>query len=127
YVLQDKGGKFVPEKIGLAAVQREDVSYEFFLMFDLDQKHNATASKDRTGLFMDKPPFIITEATGQLIKQWCENGIKINDIESQIEECTTIDGLRHILVKYPEYRKRLEPSAVCRKGQIEALSTAVNR
>ena len=71
---------------------------------------NAASSKDRTGLFMDKTPAIITEATGELIKTWCMNGIKISDIETMIEECTTIDGLRHILIKYPEFRKKIEPA-----------------
>lgn len=55
------------------------------------------------------------------------NGVKISDIESQIEDCTTIDGLRHILVKYPEFRKKIEPSIYRRKSQIETLSSVVNR
>jgi hypothetical protein len=32
------------------------------LAFTVDIKHNATSSKDRTGLFMDKPAIIIDEA-----------------------------------------------------------------
>lgn len=127
YILSEKNGKFVPEKVGLKGVTREGMDYEFTVVLDIDLKHNATASKDRTNLFMDKPPFIITEATGQLIKDWCMNGVKITDIESQIEQCNTIDGLRHILVKFPEYRKRIEPAIYRRKGQIETLQAVVNR
>lgn len=126
YVLSEKNGKFVPEKVGLKGVTRDGMDYEFTLVFDLDQKHFATASKDRTNQFMDKPQFIITEATGQLIKDWCMNGIKVSDIESQIEEATTIEGLRHIMVKYPEFRKKIEPSIYRRKAQIEALSSVTN-
>ena len=110
YILSERNGKMVPEKVGLKGVTRDGTDYEFTIVLDLDLKHNATASKDRTGLFMDKPAVIITEATGELIKTWCMNGIKISDIEKLIEECTTIDGLRHILMKYPEFRKKIEPA-----------------
>ena len=76
---------------------------------------------------MDKPQFIINEATGQLVKEWCNSGIKVSDIEIQIDECSTIDGLRHILIKYPEFRKKIEPALYRRKSQIETLQGVVNR
>lgn len=127
YILQDKGGKLVPEKVGLAAVQRDDLSYEFTLMFDLDQKHFAVASKDRTNLYSNKPQFLITEETGKEIKVWCESGIKVSDIEIQIDECASLDDLRKILIKYPEYRERIKPAIYRRKAQIEALQAVVNQ
>jgi hypothetical protein len=127
YILQDKGGgKLTPEKVGLAAVQRDDLSYEFTLLFDLNQKHLATASKDRTGLFVDKPEFLIAEATGNIIRQWCMNGIKVSDIEIQIDHCASLDDLRQILIKYPEYRERIKPAVYRRKAQIETLASVVN-
>ena len=51
YVLQEKNGKMVPEKVGMKGVTRDGMDYEFTLVFELDIKHNAYASKDRTGLF----------------------------------------------------------------------------
>jgi len=50
----------VPEKVGLKGVTREGLDYEFTIVLELDLKHQATATKDRTQLFMDKPSFIIT-------------------------------------------------------------------
>jgi hypothetical protein len=125
YILSERNGKMVPEKVGLKGVTRDGMDYEFTIVLDLDLKHAATSSKDRTGLFMDKPAAIITEATGELIKTWCMNGIKVSDIEVQIDECNTIDGLRHILIKYPEYRKKIEPYIYRRKSQIETLASAL--
>jgi hypothetical protein len=116
----------VPEKVGLKGVTRDGMDYEFTIVLDLDLKHHAASSKDRTGLFMDKPASIITEATGELIMTWCMNGIKISDIETMVEECTTIDGLRHIMIKYPEFRKKIEPAIYRRKSQIDALAVAVS-
>ncbi|MBN2863382.1 MAG: AAA family ATPase [Bacteroidales bacterium] len=125
YVLTEKNGKMVPEKVGLQGVTREDLGYEFTIMFDIDIKHNAVASKDRTNLFSDKPQFIISEATGELIRNWCQGGIKVSDIETEIENCQTIEGLRHILTKYQQHRNSLEPAIYRRKAQIETLAAAV--
>jgi len=59
YVISEKDGKMVPQKVGLKSIQRDGVDYEFTIVFDLDLAHNCTASKDRTGLFMGKPEFQI--------------------------------------------------------------------
>ena len=43
--------------------------FEFTTVFDLDMKHQATASKDRTRLFADR--FVeLNEATGQQLAGW---------------------------------------------------------
>lgn len=65
----EKTGKSTPQKVGLAAIQRDGMDYEFTLMFELDRdSHIACAGKDRTHLFSD--PVLITEATGKRIAQW---------------------------------------------------------
>lgn len=74
YVLNEKNGKLVPEKVGLKTVMRDGIDYEFTIVLDVDMKHMAKASKDRTGLFMDKPEFIITPETGKSILNWCNEG-----------------------------------------------------
>ena len=71
YVLSDKNGKMVPEKVGLKAVQRDNVDYEFTAVLDIAMNHKATTSKDRTGLFTGKPEFLITLQVGQAILRWC--------------------------------------------------------
>ena len=120
YVLSEKNGKFVPEKVGLKGITREGLDYEFTVVLDLDIKHNITASKDRTGLFMDKPQFKITTSTGKKILDWCRAGKKMEDILDEITRCHTIDGLRNIYGKYPEFRAELEQFLSARKQQIEA-------
>lgn len=74
YEMIKDGTKTKVEKAGLKEVTREGFEYELTVNFNLDEKHNCTASKDRTGLFMDKPIFTITEDTGKIIKDWCEQG-----------------------------------------------------
>ena len=71
---KDNSGKVKIEKGGLREITREGYEYELTINLELDIPHNATASKDRTGLFMGKPAFVPSEKTGQIIAQWCEQG-----------------------------------------------------
>jgi hypothetical protein len=62
--------KQVPRKIGLSPVQREGIEYEFTAMLDLDVDGNtATASKDRTRLFVGQT-FKIDEEWGRKLARW---------------------------------------------------------
>lgn len=70
---QDSNGKTKPVKLGMAAVQREGLEYEFTIVFDINMNHDAESSKDRTGLFSNKL-IKITEDTGKEIKKWLDNG-----------------------------------------------------
>lgn len=72
-------GKVKVEKMGLKEVQRDGFEYELTLAFDVDTRHSARASKDRTGLFMDKPEIVITQKTGEELKDWAESGAKVRD------------------------------------------------
>jgi hypothetical protein len=96
YVLSEKNGKLVPEKVGLKGVTKDGVEYEFTIVFDIDIKHNATSSKDRTGLFADKPEFKVTIETGKKVMDWCNSGAVVKDAIAlqdelllQIEVCTS--------------------------------------
>jgi hypothetical protein len=83
YVLEENDkGKQTPKKVGLAPVQREGMDYEFTVMFDLDIRHNATSTKDRTGLF-DGRIFTPTKETGVELLNWLNLGT------SEIEEFIT--------------------------------------
>ena len=52
-VSQNKNGKLIPEKMGMAPEQGKGIEYEFDLLVELNQKHVATVTKDRTGKFQD--------------------------------------------------------------------------
>lgn len=72
YVMEEKNGKMAPKKVGLADVAREGTEYRWMLQFDIDREtHLATASKDNTSIFDGKPPFVISEDTGRLVREWC--------------------------------------------------------
>lgn len=69
-------GKTQVVKHGTKEITREGFEYELTINFELvNENHLAKASKDRTGLFMNKPEFIITSDTGRMILDWCNSGI----------------------------------------------------
>jgi hypothetical protein len=74
YEMIKDGNKVKIEKAGLREITREGFEYELTINLEMDIQHNASASKDRTNLFMGKPSFVPTEETGRLIASWCEQG-----------------------------------------------------
>ena len=120
YAMVEKNGKYAVEKMGMKGITRDGLDYEFTVVFDLDIKHLAKASKDRTGLFMDKPEEVITPAFGKKILEWCNNGISLAKIKSEISHANDIETLRTILRTYPEYKTTLEPLAIARKEVLSA-------
>ncbi|RQR87682.1 MULTISPECIES: ATP-binding protein [unclassified Burkholderia] len=70
----DRGRKKVV-KLGMKAEQREGSEYELTVVLDVQHDtHFVQPSKDRTGLFMDRDPFKISEQTGVTLRQWLESG-----------------------------------------------------
>lgn len=86
YAMVERNGKQVPTKLGMASITREGFEYELSVSLDVDLDHRATASKDRTGLFMDKPGFVITPETGQSIKEWCQSGEVVKVVKKSISQ-----------------------------------------
>ncbi|MEZ5002539.1 MAG: ATP-binding protein [Chitinophagales bacterium] len=119
YVLNQKDGKYIPEKVGLKSVQRDGLDYEFTIVFDIDSKHFTKASKDRTGLFTDKPEFIVTSNTGKEILDWCNSGIGLKEVKAMIESSTSMEDLIAIYKKYPTWYNLLEKEYSLKKQLLQ--------
>lgn len=115
YVLNEKNGKMVPEKIGLKAVMRDGIDYEFTIVFDINMKHQAIASKDRTNLFIGKSDFVITPVTGSIILDWCNDGINLEMIREKIKKSQTLEELTSVYHQYPEWYQQLTSDFMQRK------------
>lgn len=107
YVLSEKNGKQVPEKVGLKSITREDTEYEFAIVFDIDMNHQAKSSKDRTGLFDKMPEFTITEKTGERILRWCSQTQTVEHVKAKIEASINLQELGVLFNTYPEYQNSL--------------------
>lgn len=120
YVLNERNGKMVPEKIGLKPIQRDDLEYLFTLTFEIDRNHIAQSTKDRTGLFSNKQGQVINEDTGKSILEWCNYGKEetANDINTRINECKSVAELLSLFNKYQHLKETLKPEFEKRKREI---------
>ena len=96
------------KKLGMKDIQREGWEYELTVSLNIDRDtHTAQASKDRTELFEGQDPFVITEQTGSMIKDWCERGIdtgaELAAAIGSVNKCKTVAGLTTIKGKLPAY------------------------
>lgn len=136
YVLAEKNGKQVPEKVGLKATQREDVEYEFTVVLELNQRHIATVSKDRTGLFRNKPEVKLSAEIGQEIAAWCNDGVipakeipveEVQDtIEDRIMECKTVEDLIILYNENPKLQAKYQDKFIKRKDQINLTTKNIH-
>lgn len=115
-------GKTKVVKHGTKEITREGFEYELTVNFELiNQNHLAQASKDRTGLFMDKPEFVINKATGKKLMKWCNEGLSLKKATDEVNDCETIEGLRHLYKKYVSLQKDLYPVIMKRKEALENM------
>ncbi|MBB6131790.1 AAA family ATPase [Mucilaginibacter lappiensis] len=82
------------KKVGMKDQQREGWEYELTVSLNIERDtHMAIPSKDRTNLFEGKNPFLITEATGESIKNWCETGAVEKSGDIKLREATSLAEL----------------------------------
>jgi len=92
------------KKVWVKEQTREWFEYELTANFNIDREwHLATASKDRTWLFIDKDPFLITEEIWKQILDWNLSWKKVKTKEENFEEfkkkldkCETIECVTKI-------------------------------
>lgn len=132
YVLSEKNGKQVPEKIGMKAVQREDAEYEFTVVFELNQKHQANVGKDRTGLFKNKPEITLSAEVGKTIAEWCtttlhekvpeplvpEKQSEQDGFEQRINSCKSMEELIALYNDNPNQQVKFREGFISRRNQF---------
>ena len=91
------------KKVGIKEIQREGFEYELTLNLNIDRDtHMATASKDRTELFIDSDPFIITQDTGRKLIEWANSGTPVVPEAPKAPVITRQDVRDWLAENYPE-------------------------
>lgn len=119
----DMNGRSKVVKHGTKEITREGFEYELTSNFELiNENHLVKASKDRTGLFMNKPEFVINSATGKKLMEWCNKGISLDNIKEEILQCQTIESLKTLYAKYPSVQNKIHPLILERKEQLDGVN-----
>jgi len=90
---KDEKGRTLIRKVGLQAIQREGVEYEFDVVGEMDLDHVLTITKSRCPSLADR---IFPSPNGEVsaeLKEWLEGVSPEPWVEQEIEVCT--DLLRH--------------------------------
>jgi len=134
YNMITDGNKTRVEKAGLDDEIRDGYEYEMTIALEIiNDKHLTKASKDRTGLFTDKPEFVITTETGKKIIDWCNSGTPNSDkpqkkvdlseqLLARIESCKSVSELIKLYQDYPQYQEPLLSHFTTKKLFLESKS-----
>ena len=120
YHMVERGGKQIPQRIGMAPMIRDGFDFEMSIAFDLDHQHQVFCSKDRTSIFQDQEPFTITAETGKKILDWCNSGtpITVDDVSKRISDTVSIQELLALYQQFPQYKNVLQNEYEGKKRQI---------
>ncbi|MFW5942022.1 MAG: ATP-binding protein [Chloroflexota bacterium] len=93
YVLIERNGKQVPQKVGMAPIQRDGFEYEFDLFLEMDVENNAIVSKTRcpalTGAVIREPGAALADT----LLEWLQ-GVKPpteEELVEMVQEASTLD------------------------------------
>lgn len=132
----EENGRKKVAKLGMKSEQRDGVEYEFTTVLDIGHEtHHAIASKDRTKLFSNSDPVVLSEQTGKQLLSWLESGA--NPAEESLQVFTqaaakagNIDDLKALFeeawrtLRGTEYQAKAKEIYDIRKAEIEQNSEA---
>ena len=115
-------------KHGTKEITREGFEYELTVNFELiNDQHLVKSSKDRTGLFMNKPEFVITSKTGERLLQWCNaKPVTVKDVVEKINSSLSVSELTKLYNDNPSFQQALQPQFRSKKEQLEELVNPQN-
>ncbi len=111
-LVENEKGKKVPQKLGMAPVQREGMEYEFTVVMDLTvETHIATTTKDRTGIFDGKYMTPSIES-GKTLLAWLDGGVEVLKL--------TPDHIDHIIGMLKDV-KTTDEAKICKAFNVSKL------
>jgi len=81
--------------------------------------------KDRTEMFDGRPEFVITSATGKMIKDWCELGIEPEKYKAPISDNAFSQAVSRIKEGETSLVDKIKQTFIITESQLEALDNAV--
>jgi len=118
-----QNGRTKVVKHGTKEITREGFEYELTVNFELvNDNHLAKASKDRTGLFMNKPEFVINATTGKRLIEWSNNGVSLSKLKQEIQDAKSLEALRELYDQNQILKKEIYPLIVERKAQLQNVN-----
>lgn len=132
----EKTGKTLVKKIGMAPIQRQGMEYEFDVVCDLDQDHLLVVSKSRCsevdGQRVSKPGPAFMEP----VKRWLNTGAEAKERPAGLEEkviaemtkpTVTLDTTKPTADEFTERDPSRSPTLKCSESQRAKIVDAAKR
>lgn len=132
----EENGRKKVAKLGMKSEQRDGVEYEFTTVLDIaHETHHAIASKDRTKLFSNSDPVILSEETGKQLLNWLESGVNPHEetLKSFVDmagNAQSMDELKTLFeevwrtLRGTEYQSKAKEVYDARKSDFEPADKA---
>lgn len=121
------------KKVGTKEIQREGFEYELTINFNLDRdSHCVTISKDRTNLFENKDPFVITSEIGKSILDWTQKGVEkipptLTEAMEALNKCEAEAAVKTVydsVMKYEWSEEDKKTLAECKENVLARITNA---
>lgn len=113
-------GKLEIKKLGLKPIQKDDLEYEFMIVWQLDQDHIAKTTKDNSGMFENAQCKIAPEH-GFKLYRWLEEGIDVKG-EEDAERRSLVTKVQEFRNRSEEAKKFVEDLEFKAKGPVKDMS-----
>lgn len=132
----EENGRKKVAKLGMKSEQRDGVEYEFTTVLDIaHETHHAIASKDRTKLFSNSDPVILSEDTGKRLLEWLESGVNqyeenLKQFVADAEKAPDMEALKPLFeeawrtLRGTEYQAKAKDIYDIRKSELEQAGAA---
>jgi hypothetical protein len=126
-------GKLNIKKIGLKPVMKDDLEYEFMIVWRIDQSHVAQAVKDNSNLF-ESDPGRLTPEQGAKLFRWLDEGIDVKaeeeakrqEIITYINDVRSDEAIENV-VKQLEFKAKCSITDMSLKLLERALNYVKNQ
>jgi hypothetical protein len=123
---KDSNGRTKVFKLGTKEITQEGYEYELDLNFELiNESHLAKATKDRLGLYMNKPEFVINSATGKKLIAWVNSKSTMtkSELQLKVSECNNLKELTDLFNSDIILAKTIEEDFVAKKNLLQQLTS----
>lgn len=130
----EENGRKKVAKLGMKSEQRDGVEYEFTTVLDIGHEtHHAISSKDRTKLFSNADPVILSEETGKKLLAWLDSGANpaeeaLKQFTQDAAEAKSIEALKPLFeeawrtLRGTEYQAKAKDVYDIRKHELEPVT-----
>lgn len=131
YEITKLDGKTQINKVGTKEITRDNWEYELTTNFTIETPSNkATTSKDRTSLFKQLPPFVITEETGKQLLDWANTGVSDTEELLQIalvdiNNASHTGDLNQVYLKFKELHETPDFLTALKEKKASFVATPV--